>query len=240
MAYRNPNPVTHFEVSGQSNAEPASNNGVTLVAGSGVTLTTGSGSVTIAASGGGGSSDTFSIDHFGRFKWTNNNLMGHSTYTENSRYSLITTTLSGKVTYSDSTPNAPTFTASIVNSLLYIRSGIVAVDCTLDSFSVDGYMTETLASGTDPGNAKWSMWSAPAPTDGVDYDTLVTWTRVDSLTWSGTGTDDTYYKGSSTVSSGNAYNAGDWWALTVQPGGSDVYLGSSNNAFSMSSKWSVT
>ena len=60
MAYRNPNPVTHFEVSGQSNAEPASDNGVTLVAGSGVTLTTGSGSVTIAASGGGGSGFTVS------------------------------------------------------------------------------------------------------------------------------------------------------------------------------------
>ncbi len=58
MAYRNPNPVTHFEVSGQSNAQPASDNGVTLVAGSGVTLTTGSGSVTIAASGGGGGGST--------------------------------------------------------------------------------------------------------------------------------------------------------------------------------------
>ena len=240
MAYRNPNPVTHFEVSGQSNAQPASNNGVTLVAGSGVTLTTGSGSVTIAASGGGSSSDTFSIDHFGRFKWTNDNLMGHSTYTENSRYSLITTTLSGKVTYSDGTPDAPTFTASIVNSLLYIRSGIVAVDCTLDSFSVDGYMTETLTTGSDPGNAKWSVWSAPAPTDGVDYDTLVTWTRVGTVNWAGVGTDDTYYKGSASISSGNSYNAGDWWALTVQPGGTDVYLGSSNNSFSMSSKWSVT
>ncbi len=65
MAYRNPNPVTHFEVSGQSNAQPASNNGVTLVAGSGVTLTTGSGSVTIAASGGGSSesSDSYTLGY---------------------------------------------------------------------------------------------------------------------------------------------------------------------------------
>ena len=55
--------------------------------------------------GGGSSSDTFSIDHFGRFKWVNDNLMGHSTYAENSRYSLILTTLSGKATYSDGTPD---------------------------------------------------------------------------------------------------------------------------------------
>tara|TARA_R100001015_G_C4628690_1_gene188945 strand:+ start:606 stop:1319 length:714 start_codon:yes stop_codon:yes gene_type:complete len=237
MAYRNPNPVTHFEVSGQSNAEPASDNGVTLVAGSGVTLTTGSGSVTIAASGGGSSSDTFSVDHFGRFRWANNNIHGHLTYTEYSRYSYVNQTLDGKVTYSDGTINCASFTSSIVNSLLYIRSGIVAVDCTLDAFTVDGYWTVNLSDG----NAKWSMWRAPAPADGTDYDDLVTWTRVGSVTWPGTGTDDTYNKGSVTISSGNSYDAGDWFALTVQPGGSDVYTGSStNNAFSMSSKWSVS
>ena len=66
MAYRKPNPVTHFEVSGESNAMPASNNGVTLVAGSGISLSTGAGSVTIAASGG-SSSDTYVIDHFGNW-----------------------------------------------------------------------------------------------------------------------------------------------------------------------------
>ncbi|MFL2995507.1 MAG: hypothetical protein ACJZ00_00005 [Cytophagales bacterium] len=58
MAYREPNPVTHFVVSGEDNATPASDNGVTLVAGSGVTLTTGTNAVTIAASGGSGFSVT--------------------------------------------------------------------------------------------------------------------------------------------------------------------------------------
>jgi|21_taG_2_1085346.scaffolds.fasta_scaffold01639_2 hypothetical protein len=198
--------------------------------------TNGSGQLSWAAASGGGGSDTFNIDHFGRFKWTQNHIMGHSTYAENSRYSFINTTLSGRATYSDGTIDCASFTATIVNSLLYIRSGILAVDCTLDAFSVDGYWTENLSNG----NAKWSMWRAPAPSNATAYSTNVTWTRVGSLTWGGTGTDDYFYTGSTTISSNNSYSAGDWFALTVQPGGSDVYIGSSNNAFSMSSKWSVS
>jgi hypothetical protein len=240
MTYKTDKGFKTISVSGQSDVvADANTDTLTLVAGSNVTLTTDASadSITIAASGGGSSSDTFNIDHFGRFRWSQNQIHGHHTYNENARYSYINTTLSGKATYSDGTINCPTFTATIVNSLLYIRSGIVPVNCTLDAFTVDGYWTTNLSDG----NAKWSMWRAPAPSDGKDYSYEVTWTRVGSVTWAGTGTDDTYNKGSTTISSGNSYNAGDWFALTVQPGGSDVYTGSStNNAFSMSSKWSVS
>ncbi len=182
----------------------------------------------------GGGSDTFVIDHFGHWKWTNDNIMGHAAYGYNSRYNYINVSLSGKATYSD--PDDATFTATIVNSLLYIRSGIIPVACTLDGFHVDGYWTENLSNG----NAKWSMWHATAPSNATDYDTTVTWTRIGSVTWAGTGTDDHYYKGSTTISSNNSYAAGDWWALTVQPGGTDVYIGSSNNNFSMAATWSPT
>ncbi|MEC8464607.1 MAG: hypothetical protein VXZ06_03120 [Actinomycetota bacterium] len=224
----------HSDFSGDVNFRLPASNGTSGQA----LVTDGSGNTSWSTvSGGGSSSDTFNIDHFGRFRWSQNQIHGHHTYNENARYSYINTTLSGKATYSDGTINCPTFTATIVNSLLYIRSGIVPVNCTLDAFTVDGYWTVNLSDG----NAKWSMWRAPAPSDATNYDNTVTWTRIGSVTWPGTGTDDTYNKGSTTISSGNSYNAGDWFALTVQPGGSDVYTGSStNNAFSMSSQWSVS
>jgi hypothetical protein len=181
-----------------------------------------------------GGSDTFVIDHFGHFKWTNNNIMGHAAYGYNSRYNYINVSLSGKATYDDK--DSSQMTASIVNSLLYIRSGIIPVACTLDGFTVDGYWTENLSDG----NAKWSVWQCTPPSNATDYAGNVTWTRIGSVTWAGTGTDDYFYKGSTTISSNNAYAAGDWWALTVQPGGSDVYIGSSNSNFAMAAKWSPT
>jgi len=185
----------------------------------------------VAAAGG---SDTFVIDHFGHFKWTNDNIMGHAAYGYNNRYNYINVSLSGKATYDDK--DSSQMTASIVNSLLYIRSGILPVACTLDGFTVDGYWTENLSNG----NAKWSMWQCTPPSNATDYDGNVTWTRIGSVTWAGTGTDDHFYKGSTTISSNNSYAAGDWWALTVQPGGSDVYIGSSNSNFAMAATWSPT
>ncbi len=104
-----------------------------------------------------GGSDTFVIDHFGNFKWTNNNIMGHAAYGYNNRYNYINVSLSGKATYDDI--DSSQMTASIVNSLLYIRSGILPVACTLDGFTVDGYWTENLSNG----NAKWSMWQCTPP-----------------------------------------------------------------------------
>jgi len=181
-----------------------------------------------------GGSDTFVLDHFGHFKWTNDNIMGHAAYGYNNRYNYINVSLTGKATYDDK--NSSQMTASIVNSLLYIRSGIIPVACTLDGFTVDGYWTENLSDG----NAKWSMWQCTPPSNATDYDGDVTWTRIGSVTWTGTGTDDHFYKGSTTISANNAYAAGDWWALTVQPGATDVYIGSSNSNFAMASTWSPT
>jgi len=186
--------------------------------------------------GGGGGSDTFVTDNFGHFKFTNNNLFGHYVYAYNSRYYQLTQNLYGNSYGNYDDPDDSTFTATIVNSLLYIKSGIVPVACTLDSFTVEGYLVEAMTNG----NAKFSIWHATAPNDATAYSTSVTWTRVATVTWSGTGADDTWYKGTDTVSSGNSFAAGDWYAMTVQPSGTDTSLSSGNSSFHASISWSPT
>jgi len=183
-----------------------------------------------------GGSDTFVTDNFGHFKFTTDNLFGHYVYAYNSRNYQLTQNLYGNsyAIYDD--PGDSTFTATIVNSLLYIKSGIVPVACTLDSFTVEGYLVEAMSNG----NAKFSIWHATAPSDAVAYSTSVTWTRVATVTWSGTGADDTWYKGTDTVTSGNSFAAGDWYATTVQPSGTDTSLSSGNSSFHASISWSPT
>ena len=85
-----------------------------------------------------GGSDTFVTDNFGHFKFTTDNLFGHYVYAYNSRNYQLTQNLYGNsyAIYDD--PGDSTFTATIVNSLLYIKSGIVPVACTLDRFTVEG------------------------------------------------------------------------------------------------------
>jgi hypothetical protein len=182
-----------------------------------------------------GGSDTFVTDNFGFFKFTNNNLHGHPTYVNNSRYNQINFNLSAKVTYGTEVDGS-TFTSSIVNSILYIKNGIVPVACTLDSFTVQGYLVEAMSNG----NAKFSLWKGAVPSDATAYTTNVTWTRMATVTWSGTGADDTWYKGTDSLSSSNSFAAGDWWAITVQPGGSDTSLSSGNSSYFASMVWSPT
>ena len=182
-----------------------------------------------------GGSDTFVTDNFGFFKFTNNNLHGHPTYVNNSRYNQINFNLSAKVTYGTDVDGS-TFTSSIVNSILYIKNGIVPVACTLDSFTVQGYLVEAMSNG----NAKFSLWKGAVPSDATAYTTNVTWTRMATVTWSGTGADDTWYKGTDSLSSSNSFAAGDWWAITVQPGGSDTSLSSGNSSYFASMVWSPT
>jgi hypothetical protein len=185
--------------------------------------------------GGGSDTDTFVTDNFGFFKFTNDNLHGHPTYVNKSRYDQINMNLSGKVTYGTDV-DGDTFTATIVNSILYVKNGIVPVACTLDSFTVQGYLVEAMSNG----NAQFSLWQGAVPSDATAYSTDVTWTRIGTVTWGGTGADDTWYKGTDTLTSGNSFSAGDWWAITVQPGGTDTALSSGNSSYFASMVWSPT
>ena len=90
------------------------------------------------------------------------------------------------------------------------------------------------------GNAKFSLWKGAVPSDATAYTTSLTWTRMATVTWAGTGADDTWYKGTDTLSTSNTFAAGDWWAITVQPGGSDTSLSSGNSSYFASMVWSPT